>query len=54
MVFLCDLMERHLASIETVVPGCRGTLSPEEFKDFIESYLCREFLEDQQAGRSSE
>jgi len=43
--FPCDLMDKHLASVETVVPGCQDTLSPEEFQDFIEPYLCREFLE---------
>ncbi len=43
--FPCDLMERHLASVETVVPECRSSCSPEEFRDFIEPYLCREFLE---------
>jgi hypothetical protein len=42
--FPCDLMNKHLASVETVVPGCQGTLSPEEFQDFIEPYLCRDFL----------
>lgn len=43
--FPCDLMERHLASVETVAPGCRDTLNQEEFRDFIEPYLCREYLD---------
>ncbi|HWQ63475.1 MAG TPA: DUF3795 domain-containing protein [Methanospirillum sp.] len=43
--FPCDLIECHLTSVETVAPGCRNTLAPDEFKDFIEPYLCREYLE---------
>ena len=43
--FPCDLMEKHLASVETVAPGCRDSCSPGEFRDFIEPYLCRTFLE---------
>jgi hypothetical protein len=44
-VFPCDLMERHLASVGTVIQESHDTLSPEEFQDFIVPYLCREFLE---------
>lgn len=44
--FPCDLIERHMASVETVVPECRKTLTDQEFKDFIEPYLCRNYLEE--------
>lgn len=43
--FPCDLIERHLKSVESVAPGCLNTLAPDEFKDFVEPYLCREYLE---------
>ncbi|WP_319579282.1 DUF3795 domain-containing protein [uncultured Methanospirillum sp.] len=42
--FPCSLIERHLGSVESVAPGCVSTLTPDEFKDFIEPYLCREYL----------
>ncbi|WP_181391718.1 DUF3795 domain-containing protein [Methanospirillum lacunae] len=42
--FPCDRIEQHMASVESVAPGCRDTLTPDEFKDFIEPYLCREFM----------
>jgi len=40
-IFPCDLMERHLATIETVVAKAREVLTPEEFRDFVEPYLIR-------------
>lgn len=43
--FPCDLIEKHIASVESVAPGCQKTLAPDEFKDFIKPYLCRGFLE---------
>lgn len=43
--FPCDLMKQHLESVEKVIPGCRDSCSPEEFRDFVEPYLCRAFLE---------
>jgi len=43
--FPCDHIEQHLASVETVAPGCQDKISSEEFQSFIEPYLCRGFLE---------
>ena len=43
-VFPCELMERHLATVETVVTKARTMLTPEEYRDFVEPYLSREFL----------
>lgn len=44
-IFPCDLMERHLATVETVVTRARKILTPEEYGDFVEPYLIRGFLE---------
>ena len=44
-MFSCDLMERHLVTVETVVTRARTMLMPEEFRDFVEPYLSRGFLE---------
>jgi hypothetical protein len=41
----CDLIEKHLDSVESVTPGCRVSCTQEEFRDFVEPYLCRNFLE---------
>lgn len=43
--FPCNLIEKHLASVETVAPAEKDKVSSEEFKEFIEPYLCREFLD---------
>lgn len=43
-IFSCDLMERHLATVETVVTRARTMLTPEEYRDFVEPYLSREYL----------
>lgn len=42
--FPCDLMNRHLATVETVVTKAREMLTPEEYRDFVEPYLSRGFL----------
>lgn len=42
--FPCELIEKHLRSVETVVPKAQEMLAPEEYRDFIEPYLCRSFL----------
>jgi len=43
--FPCELMEKHMISVETVYQECRNSCSPDELRDFIEPYLCRKFLE---------
>ncbi|MDO9326642.1 MAG: DUF3795 domain-containing protein [Methanoregula sp.] len=43
--FPCGLIEKHLASVEIILPKARETLSPEEYKDFVGPYLCRAFLD---------
>lgn len=48
-MFPCELMERHLASVESVLKKAREILTGEEYRDFIEPYLSREFL----SGRGS-
>jgi hypothetical protein len=42
--FPCELMERHLAPVETVISKAREILTPEEYQNFVEPYLSREFL----------
>lgn len=42
--FPCDLIGKHIASVETAVPRARETLTDEEFRLFVDPYLCREFL----------
>ncbi len=48
-MFPCELMERHLASVESVLKKAREILTGVEYRDFIEPYLSREFL----SGRGS-
>lgn len=43
-IFSCDLMERHLATVESIVSKAREMLTPEEYRDFVEPYLSRGFL----------
>nr|WP_321350485.1 DUF3795 domain-containing protein [uncultured Methanoregula sp.] len=42
--FPCELIEKHLQSVETVVPKAKEILSSAEYRNFVEPYLCREFL----------
>lgn len=48
-IFPCELMERHFASVESVLKKAREILTGEEYRDFIEPYLSREYL----SGRGS-
>lgn len=48
-IFPCGLMERHLASVESVLKKAREILTPKDYEDFIEPYLSREYL----SGRGS-
>lgn len=43
--FPCDLMESHLSSVEKAEPVRNGEVTDEEFRDFIDPYLCRKFLD---------
>jgi hypothetical protein len=43
-IFPCELMERHLASVESVLGRAREILTPKDYEDFVEPYLCREFM----------
>ncbi|MFA6332726.1 MAG: DUF3795 domain-containing protein [Methanoregula sp.] len=42
--FPCDLIEKHMASVETAVPRAREIMTADEFPRFVDPYLCREFL----------
>lgn len=52
--FSCDLMERHLLSVEPVPPKAREILTPSEFNEFIDPYLYREFLSGSAKRRQAE
>jgi len=42
--FPCEGMEKHFQSVETVVPKAKEILTMDEYRDFVEPYLAREFL----------
>lgn len=48
-IFPCELMERHFASVESVLKKAREILIPKDYEDFVEPYLSREYL----SGRDS-
>jgi hypothetical protein len=42
--FPFEMIERHFASDKSVISKAREMLMPEEYQDFVEPYLSREFL----------
>ncbi|MFA5331980.1 MAG: DUF3795 domain-containing protein [Methanoregula sp.] len=42
--FPCDLIEKHMASVENAVPRAREIMTGDEFHQYVDPYLCREFM----------